>query len=517
MTDVKDIVGIMDNPSDEDKNLITKAFDFAKKAHEGHLRKSGEPYFLHLIETAKTLAEMGMGPKTISAGLLHDSIEDVGVSPETIKTEFGEEVLYLVEGVTKLGALKYRGLLRHTESLRKLFVATSQDIRVVIIKLADRLHNIRTLEHVSAEKQKRIALETLEIYAPVADRLGMSRLKGELEDLAFPYIYPKEYEEVKKLLKQKSKETTEHLEKVGKSLKKELGKQGITNFETDHRIKRLYSLFRKLERKDWDIDKIHDISALRIIVPTINDCYKILGVIHSNWRPLPGKIKDYIAFPKPNGYRSLHTTIFTGDGGILEIQIRTREMHYESEFGIASHVLYKEGGKIPDAPAPAGRLSNNLVWLRSLLPSFKPFRNEAKPAPLGNTERYMPPTAPQWVKQLAEAQESVSKSEEFMKTLKTDFFSHRIFVFTPKGDVVDLPMESTPIDFAYAIHSDIGNHIAGTKVSGKMAPLDTKLRNGDIVEIITKPGSHPTQKWLDIAKTSMARKHILATLNGKKV
>lgn len=515
MTDVKDILGIMENPSAEDTALITKAFNFAEKAHEGHLRKSGEPYFIHLVETAKTLAEMGMGPKTISAGLLHDSIEDVDVSPETLQQEFGEEVLRLVEGVTKLGALKYRGLLRHTESLRKLFVATSEDIRVVIIKLADRLHNMRTLEHVPQEKQKRIALETLEIYAPVADRLGMSRLKGELEDLAFPYIYPKEYEEVKKLLKQKSKENTEHLEKVTRSLKKELGKQGITNFETDHRIKRLYSLFRKLERKAWDIDKIHDISALRIIVPTINDCYKILGVIHSNWRPLPGKIKDYIAFPKPNGYRSLHTTIFTGDGGILEIQIRTREMHYESEFGIASHVLYKEGGKIGEIQAPVGRLSSNLVWIKSLIPSLLPFKTSNAASTHSGTERYKTIAAPQWVKQLAEAQETVSKSEEFMKTLKTDFFSHRIFVFTPKGDVVDLPLESTPIDFAYAIHSDIGNHIAGTKVSGKMAPLDTKLRNGDIVEIITKQNAHPTQKWLDIAKTSIARKHILATL-GKK-
>lgn len=514
MASVKELTNLMNQPTADDVALVSKAYDFAEAAHKDHQRKSGEPYFVHLVETAKIIAELGMGPKTIAAGLLHDSIEDVGVTPQTIATEFGAEILNLVEGVTKLGTLKYQGMTRHTESLRKLFVAMSQDIRVVIIKLSDRLHNMRTLAHVDPEKQRRIALETLEIYAPVAERLGMGRLKGELEDLAFPYVYPKEYEEVKKLLKQKSKENVEHLEKFSRSLKKEFAKQGITNFEMDYRIKRLYSLFRKLERKGWDIDKIHDLSALRILVPSVSDCYKILGVIHSNWRPLPGKIKDYIAFEKPNGYQSLHTTIFTGDGGILEIQIRTRDMHYEAEFGIASHLSYKN---LPEEERP--KETSNLLWIKSLLPSITALKRQlaARSAPpqLTLKERGSVPSAPEWVKQLAETQLNVSQSEEFLNTLKTDFFSHRIFVFTPQGDVVDLPINSTPIDFAYAIHSDIGDHVAGSKVNGKMTALDTELKNGDIVEILTKSSSAPTTKWLDMARTSLARRHIQSYLNKK--
>lgn len=510
MSSVKDIIQFMNQPAEVDIALITKAYNFAQEAHQNHERKSGDPYFVHLVETAKILAELGMGPKTVSAGLLHDSIEDVGIMPETIDSEFGSEVLRLVEGVTKLGTLKYKGVTRHTESLRKLFVAMSQDIRVVIIKFADRLHNMRTLEHVDPEKQHRIALETLEIYAPVAERLGMGRLKGELEDLAFPYIYPEKYEEVKKLLAQKNTENSEHLEKVSHALEKEFRKQGIKDFEMDYRVKRLYSLFRKLERKNWDIDKILDLSALRILVPTVSDCYKILGVIHSNWRPLPGKIKDYIAFQKPNGYQSLHTTIFTGDGGILEIQIRTREMHYEAEFGIASHLSYKNFGTL-DTP----KENSNLLWIKSLLPSITALKRQLafskKPVTLQEHGKF--PNAPEWVKQLAETQHNVSQSEEFLNTLRTDFFNHRIFIFTPQGDVVDLPINSTPIDFAYAIHSDIGNHIAGAKVNAKMTALDTELKNGDIVEILTKSGNSPTIKWLDVARTSLARRQIQSYLN----
>ncbi len=508
---VKEITALMGNPPAEDVELITKAYCFAKKAHKNHKRNSGEPYFNHLVETAKTLADLGLGPKTISAGLLHDSIEDVNVKPEDIREEFGNDILHLVEGVTKLGTLKYRGLSRHTESLRKLFVASAQDIRVVIIKLADRLHNMRTLEYVPEHKRRRIALETLDIYAPVAYRLGIGKLKGELEDLAFPYIYPKEYSEVKKLLKQKSKENLKHLEKVSKSLKKELGKQGITNFETHFRIKFLYSLFRKLERKDGDIEKIYDISALRIIVPTINDCYKILGVIHGTWRPLPGKIKDYIAFPKPNGYQSLHTTIFTGDGGIVEIQIRTRAMHNEAEYGIASHISYK--AKVEDGKKDGA----NLVWIRSLLPSISSLkkqldRKEQKEAGVS----YTTPSAPEWIKQIAQVQKDSSKSDEFLNTLKTDFFTHRIFVFTPQGDVVDLPIDSSTIDFAYAIHSNIGDHLSGAKVNGKLTSLENKLRNGDIVEIITKKNASPKQKWISLTTTALARRHIRSALAQNK-
>lgn len=493
--EVKEIIGKMDSPSKEDIELISKAFVFAQKSHEGHTRYSGEPYFIHLFETGKSLAELGMGGVTIAAGLMHDTIEDVGISEETIEKEFGPEILFLIQGVTKLGKLKYQGAKRHTESLRKLFVAISQDIRVLIIKLTERLHNAKTLEHVPLAKQRRIALETLEIYAPLAYRLGMRKLNRELEDYAFPYVYPEEYKKVKEIIKKKSKETNEHLTKALNSIKKELAKEGVTNFHTDYRIKGLYSLYKKLVRKDMDIEKVYDISAIRIIVPTIADCYKVLGITHKLWRPLLGRIKDYIAVPKPNGYRSIHTTIFTGDGGILEIQIRTEEMHRESEYGIASHISYKDGAKRAS--------DSNMAWVLNMLrPSFKKRK--------GDTEKFA--NVPQWIKHLAEAELS-NEPEEYMENLKSDFFGHRVFVFTPKGDVIDLPTESSPIDFAYAIHSDIGNHIFGVKVNGKMVSLETKLKNGDIVEIATKEKSKPSRKWLDIVKTSEARRHIKNSLN----
>lgn len=302
---------------------------------------------------------MGMDAQTVAAGLLHDSIEDVDVKPETIEAEFGAEVLCMVDGVTKLGALRYRGLERHTESLRKLFAATAQDIRVLIIKLTDRLHNAQTLEHVPAQKRKRIALETLEIYAPIADRLGMSVVKTDLEDAVFPYAFPQDYERVRKLLKERHPETEKRLEKTERTLKKELAEAGIRNFRTESRKKGAYSLYKKLERKDWDITKIHDILALRIIVPNMADCYNTLGVIHAQWRPVPGKIKDYIANPKPNGYQSIHTTVYTGDGGTLEIQIRTEAMHQEAQFGIASHFSYKEGSGYM-----SGGRGSGMEWVR---------------------------------------------------------------------------------------------------------------------------------------------------------
>lgn len=509
----QNIISLMSSPSKEDAAFITKAYTFAKEAHEGHARYSGEPYFLHLAETAKMLASLGMGSRTIAAGLLHDTVEDVKVKREIIQEKFGDEVLYLVEGVTKLGAIKYRGMTRHTESLRKLFVATSQDIRVLIIKLADRLHNMQTLEHVPKTKQKRIAQETLEVYVPIADRLGMGRMKRELEDLAFPYVYPKEYRETTELLKQKSSETEKHLEKMQNSLRKELAKHGITDFATESRVKGLYSLYKKLQRKGGDITKIHDISAIRVIVPTVQDCYRVLGVIHSNWRPLPGEVKDYIAFHKPNGYRSLHTKIFTGDSGIVEIQIRTKEMHSEAQFGIAAHLSYKQG-------MLQKKLNPNLLWIASLLPKKlfgereKITEKQTAASLSANTSE---PTIPLWIKQIAEAQEDVKKSDEFLENLRSDFFSHRIFVFTPLGDVVDLPMNSSPVDFAYAIHTDIGDHMSGAKVNAKMVSLDTHLHNGDIVEILTKKSSKPSAKWLDVTRTTFARKRIRAAIQkGRK-
>ncbi|MBL7045180.1 MAG: bifunctional (p)ppGpp synthetase/guanosine-3',5'-bis(diphosphate) 3'-pyrophosphohydrolase [Parcubacteria group bacterium] len=523
---VKDIIGLMTSPSPEDIKLVEKAYSFACKAHKDHKRKSGEPYIIHLYEVAKILADLGMGAKTISAGLLHDCIEDVNITSEELQKEFGDEINRLVLGVTELGLLRYRGQKKHAESLRKLFVVTSQDIRVLIIKLADKLHNMRTIEHNTEESQQRNAHETLEIYAQIADRLGMGQMKGELEDLAFPYIHPEKYKEVTKLRKERNKETLKRLTKIDKSLKKELAKNNITKFRTDYRMKRLYSLYKKLERKDKNIEKIRDISALRIIVPTISDCYQILGIIHSIWQPLPGKIKDYISSPRPNGYRSLHTTIFTGDGGLIEIQIRTEEMHQEAEFGIASHISYKSSFE-------EKKKVSNLVWMRDLFSSriantIKRFRNgkreteedpkEDPPAGVKKSSRkkkqkevipvYPVDKIPKWIKQIAEEQKSVPESKEFLNDLKSDFFNHRVFVFTPKGDVIDLPVDSSAIDFAYAIHSDLGNHLSGAKVNGKFVSIDTKLANGDIVDIETKPSSHPTTKWLKNAKTSVAHRHI---------
>ncbi len=492
-----ELISYLDHPTSADIELVRSAYAFAREVHEGHTRLSGEPYFNHLYATALALAEFGMGPRTVSAGLLHDCIEDRGVSEEELNTRFGPEVLFLVKGVTKLGTLKYRGAQRHVESLRRLFVATSQDIRVLIIKLMDRLHNMKTLAHVPAEKRTRIASETLEIYAPLADRLGMGTVKRDLEDLAFPHLFPKEYATTVELMKQKKQAKEPYLEDVVVKLKKELVAQGIRNFRTDYRRKGYYSLYKKLERKEGDIEKIFDIMAIRVIVPGIEDCYRVLGVVHSTWRPLPGKVKDYIALPKPNGYRSIHTTVFTNEAGPIEIQIRSEEMHREAQFGVASHLSYKEVQR-----GDRGVDRRNKLWYRYLIPSLLHTRRseESKGAQ----------TIPRWVTELAEAHGSIKEGDDqsFLEELKDDFFSHRVFVFTPKGDVVDLPLDSSPIDFAYAIHSDIGDHMSGAKVNGKLASLDTALKNGDIVEIEVKPSSKPSKKWLEHAKTSMARKHI---------
>ncbi|MGB3988803.1 MAG: HD domain-containing protein [Minisyncoccales bacterium] len=493
---VQDIINLMDSPSKDDTDLVLRAFNFAESAHKDQKRFSGEPYFTHVYETAKTLAKLGMSATTISAGLLHDSLEDGVALEDEIREIFGAEILFLVKGTTKLGKLKYRGVERHTESLRKLFVAISQDIRVIIIKLADRLHNMMTLEYVPEHKRKRIAAETLEIYVPIAYRLGIRKFNRKLEDLAFPYVYPNEYKKTKELSRARAKEDQQRLERFQRAVKKTLAKKGMTDFNVDYRLKTLYSLFRKLERKDWNIEKIYDISALRIIVNTVEDCYIVLGIIHGRWRPLPGRIKDYIAFPKPNGYQALHTTIFTGYGNVIEIQIKTKEMHREAEFGIASHINYKSKNHKDK--------TDNFLWIRRLLP-FKPNFKENEQESIDFKD------VPAWIKDLVDYQESehgnIDKEE-----LKTDFFQQRIFVFTPKGDVVDLPIDSTPIDFAYAIHSDIGNSVSGAKVNGKMTSLESPLLNGDIVEIMTKRSGLPRRKWLDYVKTASARKHIRAAI-----
>lgn len=481
LLDSKEIFALMKDPSAKDRALIERAFAFAQKAHEGQRRKSGEPYFIHPFNVALILAGFGADAESIAAGLLHDTVEDAGVSLATIEKEFGKTVAFMVDAVTKLGELKYKGAIRHVESLRKLFVAMAEDIRVIIIRLADRLHNVRTLQYVEPEKQKRIALETLEIYAPLANRLGMWKMKGLLEDASFPYAYPEEYKKVVALRKTKGRETIKRLEKVYRVLQTLLAKRECKDYTIDYRIKYLYSLWAKLKRKNMDMDEIYDISALRVIVNSIEECYQVLGIIHNEWRPVPGKIKDYIANPKPNGYQSIHTAIFAGDGSIVEIQIRTKEMQREAEFGATAHVLYDESGK----PKTGG--SKKTV-----------------------------PKSVEWILDLLEWQKEVKGSEEFLSALKTDFIHDRIFAFTPKGDVVELPKGSTMIDFAYAIHSDIGDHASGAWMNGKFVSLDTPLSNKCTVQIETKKTSKPSAKWLPLAKTSLAKRHIRNALGLDK-
>lgn len=481
---------------------IDQAYAFAQKAHATQTRFSGDPYFNHVAETALYLAQLGMDTTVVMAGLLHDTIEDTSVTPEMIEQEFGADVRQLVEGVTKLGHVKYHGVQRHAESLRKLFAATSQDVRVMIIKLMDRLNNVRTLQHVPRpEKQQRIGLETLEIYAPIAHRLGMTKTAHDLEEAAFPFAYPEDYKKIHTIFKEAGGEDTEKIEKLQQDIKRKLAEYGLKNFRTEARIKSLYSFSRKLKRKDNDPSNILDLWAVRIIVQTVADCYTVLGIVHAEWTPLPGRIKDFIAFPKPNGYKAIHTTIHAGNGGILEVQIRTEDMHHEAMYGIASHFTYKETS-VEDTSSGSG-----LAWLKQ----FFPFRLTKKTSAT-KTSLYTGNTAPEWVKNLASLQE-VSKSEMYLKEIKNDFFSERIFVFTPNGDVIDLPIGATIIDFAFTVHSEVGMHMSGAKINGKLQSIETQLQNGDIVEIVTNTKAHPTRKWLDNAKTTTARKHIRVYLN----
>ncbi len=368
MTTVKEIIGEMSTPSPEDIALVENAYEYSKKAHGGQTRYSGEPYFTHPAATAKILAEYGMDATTIAAGLLHDAVEDGCISRADVEKEFGKDLLFIVDGVTKLGTHKYRGAERHAESLRRLLVATASDIRVLIVKLADRKHNMQTLKHVPEHKRRRIALETLEIYAPIADRLGIGKMKNILEDLAFPFVDPDAATHVAEVRKLKTKETEDGLAKVQKELKQQLAKKGLTTFRTDIRMKGLWSLHQKLRRKHDDINLIHDIAALRVIVPTIEDCYATLGTVHALYKPLPGEFKDYIAFPKPNGYQSLHTTVVTPEAGIVEIQIRTEEMHRRAQFGIASHMSYKQlrekVGKLEEKAQKSRFSSLSFSWVR---------------------------------------------------------------------------------------------------------------------------------------------------------
>ena len=455
--------------------LIEKAYKIAEKAHAGQKRLSNEDYIIHPLHVAYFLADLGLDATTISAGLLHDVLEDTSVTPEELRKEFGEDIAFLVEGVTKLKKIDKIGNKNEAanrgqfDSLKKMFFATAEDIRVILIKLADKYHNMETLKFMSKPDQKRIAMETLEIYAPVAARLGIGRLKGELEDFAFPYAYPKEYSWLMKNVKEKYADRLNYIERTKPIIKKCLKDAGVPIVDLDSRAKHYYSLYQKLKKKDMDMEKIHDLVAMRIVLPDIGSCYETLGVIHKNYKPLPGLIKDYIALPKPNGYQSLHTTIFCEKGRLVEIQIRTEDMHDYAENGIAAHWAYSESGKI----RPVSVNSREVEWVSQL----KKFLEE-------------------------------SRTGESFTNLKIDFFKKRIFAFTPKGDVKDLPEKATPIDFAYAIHTDLGHAVKGAKVNGKIVPLSYDLKNGDVVEIIKGKEKKPSFDWLKIVKTAIAKKSI---------
>jgi len=450
-----------------DIDIIRLAYDFAADAHKGQTRKSGEPYITHPLAAAHILADMRIDPVIITATLLHDVPEDTEITLEEIEKNFGSEIGSLVRGITKLGKLKYRGVERYIENLRKMFVAMAEDIRVMIIKFADRIHNLSTLSSLPPQKQYRIALESLEIYAPLANRLGIAEMKGALEDLAFKYVYPKEYYKVKELREAKYKGKEQYLKEMQKKAEAEIKKTGVKIISIHGREKRLYSLYQKMIRKDNQVAKIYDIFAIRIIVSNIADCYATLGILHKIWKPVKGRIKDYISQPKPNGYQSLHTTVFSDNGEIIEFQIRTLQMHEEAEYGVAAHWQYDENG----SRLPARQLK--------------------------------------WVKELAEIQKDILQNLTDLEAMKVDFLQTRIFVFTPKGDVIDLPEGATPVDFAYHIHTEIGSKCSAATVNDKIVKLDTSLNNGDVVEIIIdKNRKGPNQDWLSFVKTHTAKCHI---------
>lgn len=456
-----------------DLDIVRLAFEYAEAAHEGHTRKDGCPYIAHPVKTAETLADMKLPIPIIVASLLHDVPEDTSVDLADIEKYFGEDIASMVGGITKLGKIKYRGIERYVENLRKMFISIASDLRVILIKFADRLHNLQTLSALPPDKRKRIALESLEIYAPIAGRLGMNEIKSKMEDIAFKYAMPKEYEWVSGLSEKIIKVRKEYIDEIKTVVEEDLKKAGIKYISIQGRMKQLYSLYKKLLKYERDIVQIHDIIALRIIVPTVGDCYATLGIIHQRWHPLRERIKDYLSQPKPNGYQSLHTTVFCQDKEIVEFQIRTEKMHEEAEFGIAAHWHYDEKGKAPS-----------------------------------EVEKRL-----EWVKDLGERQKTKIKSAgdylSSLEILKIDVFQDHIFVFTPKGDVIDLPEGATPIDFAYAIHSDIGNTCVGARVNDHIVGLDTKLSSGDCCDIIVdKNRKGPNPDWIKFVKTNAAKSHI---------
>ncbi|MBZ5572634.1 MAG: bifunctional (p)ppGpp synthetase/guanosine-3',5'-bis(diphosphate) 3'-pyrophosphohydrolase [Acidobacteriia bacterium] len=458
-------------PSDN-LELVRKAYEFSQKHHQGQTRASGEPYLVHPLGVALVLAEMKMDPVAVAAGLLHDSVEDTSVTIVDIRKEFGEQVAHIVEGVTKIGQIDFATREeQQAENLRKMMLAMVDDIRVVLIKLADRLHNMRTLEHLDPERQQKIAKETLEIYGPIAHRLGMGKIRGELEDLGFRYMDPITYQQMHGAVEARRKQGEQFLARVEHVLRDKLKEAGITA-RVESRIKRLFSIHKKLVRQKISVDQVYDLYAMRVITQSVQDCYAVLGIVHNVWRPVPGRIKDFIAMPRPNFYQSLHTSVITEDGTPFELQIRTEEMHRMAEEGIAAHWKYKDG------PVSA-QDEQRLAWLR----------------------------------QVVEWQRDVSDPSEFLSTLKIDLYPEEVYTFTPKGKVVVLPRDSTPIDFAYTIHTEVGHSCVGAKVNGRMVPLRHKLHSGDIVEILTQPGHKPSRDWLGVVKSSRARNKIKHWLN----
>ena len=465
---VSELLRIADHLEPQGREMVRKAYERAAKAHTGQRRLSGEDYVNHPMEVAAILADLELDAETISAALLHDTVEDTALTAEEVEREFGPEVARLVEGVTKLGRISLRSdQQQQAENIRKMMVAMAEDLRVVLIKLADRLHNMRTLEPLPDVKRRKISRETLDIYAPLAHRLGIGQIKWELEDLAFQYLEPEAYDDVAKRIQRKRHEREALVSDLRDILARELEKVGIVADITG-RPKHIYSVWQKMTRENKDFTEIYDLSAIRVLVDSVRDCYGVLGVVHSLWKPVPGRFKDYVAMPKSNGYQSLHTTVITHTGEPIEIQIRTHEMHRVAEFGVAAHWTYKEGGK--DAS-----FDQKLSWLRSLL---------------------------EWQNDLGDA-------ESFLDTVKVDLFQDEVYVFTPKGDVLNLPADSSPVDFAYRIHTEVGHRCIGAKVNGRMVPLNYELKNGEIVEILTSKGPHgPSRDWLNFVKSASAKERI---------